>query len=361
MLTRIVVDDDVIQIVYSLTAPVMNHPLRFTVCTYNLWTWTRWPERRDAVEHFARSQRPGFVFAVATMPLKLSSSQQLTSPGPVTPNCWFLKRMRAYLRRVGLFRNSMPCRPARLARPTRGVHITFSDEGLWRRFARGSKVAGVSDAAFPSVLNSIEELRELYLQPSQLVKGKKRPTLDEASVRFVRSTPLVFVGTSNGTGALEVSPRGGPVGWVKVLDERRILLPDLNGNNLLDSLTNILANPYVGLLFVHPGKDETLRINGRASITNDPELLQMCVESTVDGRTPRLPKVAVGVEVTDVFIHCAKAFRRGEVWQPESWPTLDSVDAIDLIKCQLSLDIPKEDLTSAFEKGYAADLKADFE
>jgi uncharacterized protein len=215
--------------------------------------------------------------------------------------------------------------------------------------------------SFPNVVGSLEELRTLYSQPSALVKAKKQRLLDEVSARFVRSAPLVLVGTASPTGAIEVSPRGGPPGWVKVLDDRRLVLPDLNGNNLLDSLTNILANPYVGLLFVHPGKDETLRVNGRACLTTDPELLQLCTEATSDGRTPRVPKVAIGIEVSDVFIHCAKAFRRGEVWNPQSWPTLDDVDAIDMLKCHLALDVPREQLAASFAEGYATELRADFE
>ena len=176
------------------------------------------------------------------------------------------------------------------------------------------------DDAFPNSIHTVDALRTLYKQPSALVSGKKKPQLDELSAKFVRASPFLLLGTASGEGELEVSPRGGPVGWVKVLDDTRLLIPDLNGNNLVDSMTNILANPYVSLLFVHPGKDETLRANGRACITIDEGLLGLCVEPTADGRAPKLPKAAIGVHIIDVFIHCAKAFRRGGVWNPESGP-----------------------------------------
>ncbi len=217
------------------------------------------------------------------------------------------------------------------------------------------------DLPFPHTLGSLAELREHYRQPSALVQAKKKPHLDDASQRFVVSSPFLLVGTASLEGAIEVSPRGGPPGWVKVLDNNQLLIPDLNGNNLIDSLINIVANPCVGLLFVHPGKDETLRVNGKAWITIDPQLLQRCAEPTADGRLPQVPKAAIAVEVTDVFIHCAKAFRRGQVWDPESWITLDDVDAIDIIRCQLSIETPKDELLANFAEGYDQELKADYQ
>ncbi len=217
------------------------------------------------------------------------------------------------------------------------------------------------DAPFPHTIASLEELRSLYREPSALVTSKKKPELDEASQRFIAASPLLLIGTAGADGRPEVSPRGGPAGWVKVLDSKRLLIPDLNGNNLLDSLTNVVSNPYAGLLFIHPGKDETLRVNGRACLTVDEELLKLCAAETADGRTPTVPKAAVGVEITDVFIHCAKAFRRGQVWDPQSWAQLDDVDAIDVIKCQMAIDLPRADLLAMFAQGYAEELRADFE
>jgi uncharacterized protein len=217
------------------------------------------------------------------------------------------------------------------------------------------------DEPFPNTLHSLSELRAHYREPSALVKAKKKSVLDEASQRFISGSPFLLLGTSSSEGPVEVSPRGGPPGWVKMLDDKRLLIPDLNGNNLVDSMTNIVANQYVGILFVHPGKDETLRVNGKAWITIDPALLAACAEQTEDGRTPKTPKAAIAVHVEDVFIHCAKAFRRGEVWNPESWPQLDDVDAIDILRCQLSIETPKDELLATFADGYAQELRADFQ
>ena len=218
-----------------------------------------------------------------------------------------------------------------------------------------------TESPFPRALASLDELRSLYRQPSGLVKAKKQVGLDDVCTRFVVASPFLLLGTSSKAGPIEVSPRGGAPGWVKVLDDSRLVIPDLNGNNLIDSMTNILDNPYVGILFVHPGKDETLRVNGRAWLTVDASLLALCAEPIPDGRSPKTPKVAIGVQITDVFIHCAKAFRRGKVWNPESWSDLDPVDAVDILSCQLSLDIPKDQLLANFADAYAAELQADFE
>jgi len=111
-------------------------------------------------------------------------------------------------------------------------------------------------------------------------------------------------------GRADVSPRGDPVGFVRILDERTLAIPDRPGNNRLDSLVNILANPSVGLLFVIPGFDDTLRVNGQAVLVTEPEILQ---SMRVNDRTP---KIAIVVKVTEVFLHCAKAFRRSHLWDP---------------------------------------------
>ncbi len=212
---------------------------------------------------------------------------------------------------------------------------------------------------FADLVTDLAGLRELYRQPSALVQNKKRETLDGVSTRFVESAPLVMLGTASPEGTVEVSPRGGPPGWIKVLDPGRLLIPDLNGNNLLDSMTNIVANPGVGLLLIHPGKDETLRINGNAWISTDSTLIALCAEPRADGSVPSAPKAVIGVQISSVFIHCAKAFRRGSVWQPDSWPLLDPVDAVDILQCQLSIDVPREQLFANFADNYATELALD--
>jgi PPOX class probable FMN-dependent enzyme len=211
----------------------------------------------------------------------------------------------------------------------------------------------MSDAAFDNVITTIEAVRELYRQPGDVVRRKKIGVLDEGCRAVIAATPLVLVATSAPDGSCEVSPRGGPAGFVQVVDEHRLAIPDLSGNNLIDTITNIVANPHVGLLFVLPGRDETLRVNGRAWLTTDDAIL--------DGFTAELkrPKAAIGVEVATAFVHCAKSFRRGHVWRPETWTPDAAPSAAELLTCHIELDATPEQLAADLEAGYAHDLAAE--
>ena len=212
----------------------------------------------------------------------------------------------------------------------------------------------MSDTApFENVISSLEALRELYREPSELVRRKKIARLDDGCRAVIEAAPLVLVGTSRPDGGCEVSPRGGPPGFVQVLDEQRLAIPDLSGNNLVDSISNIVLNPHVGLLFVLPGRDETLRVNGRAWLTIE--------DAVLDGFTAELrrPKAAIGVEVVDAFVHCAKSFRRGQVWDPASWAPDVAPSAAELLTCHIELDVTPEQLAANLELGYARDLAAE--
>ncbi len=134
--------------------------------------------------------------------------------------------------------------------------------------------------------------------------------IDPHARAFIERSPFLCIGTQSADGTADVSPRGDPRGFVKILDEKTILIPDRPGNNRLDTLANIVSNPSVGLLFLVPGYDETLRINGTARLTRDPDLLKLL--SVKD----RVPTVAIAVEIHELFLHCAKAFRRSKLWDP---------------------------------------------
>lgn len=153
-------------------------------------------------------------------------------------------------------------------------------------------------------------LRALFEPTHALAQQKCQDQLGPHAQDFVRRSPFVCLGTQSRDGRADVSPRGDPPGFVRVLDERTLAIPDRPGNNRLDSLSNILANPSVGLLFIIPGYDETLRVNGQARLVKDPVLLH---SMSVRERSPTL---AVVVSVTEVFMHCAKAFRRSHLWDP---------------------------------------------
>ena len=155
-----------------------------------------------------------------------------------------------------------------------------------------------------------EELRRLLGEPSDLVRAKVGDRLNELTRQFVDRSPFVLLATSAPDGTCDVSPRGDPPGFVRVLDGQTLLLPERPGNRLADSLRNILANPRVGLLFVVPGVGDTLRVNGRATLVTDDELL---APSAVDGK---VPKLGILVDADEVFTHCSKAFLRSQLWDP---------------------------------------------
>ena len=155
-------------------------------------------------------------------------------------------------------------------------------------------------------------LRSLYPATHALAAQKSLPRLDPHAREFIRRSPFLTIGTQNRDGKADVSPRGDPAGFVRVLDDRTLAIPDRPGNNRLDTLSNILANPAVGILFMVPGFDDTLRINGTAQLSTDPDLLRSMAVND------RVPAIAIVVTVAEVFLHCAKAFRRSRLWDPEA-------------------------------------------
>jgi uncharacterized protein len=155
-------------------------------------------------------------------------------------------------------------------------------------------------------------LRELFPEPLERVKLKQLIYLDKYCRRFIALSPFVCLATADTEGNVDVSPRGDAPGFVTVLDDKTLVLPDRRGNNRLDSLANVVANGHVGLLFMVPGIDETLRVNGAAEVSHDPALL---AEHAVRGKAPT---VALVVHVEEAFLHCAKAMIRSKLWAPET-------------------------------------------
>ena len=176
-----------------------------------------------------------------------------------------------------------------------------------------------SAPAFDDVIGSAEELAALYGPPLESVVSKVIDRLDSHCRDFIARSPFVLVATADAEGSCDVSPKGGDPGFVQVLDERRLAIPDAPGNKLVFSLQNIEATGRAGLLFLIPGLEETLRLNGRACLTRDPALLESLAH---DGK---LPGVAIGVEIEEAFLHCAKAFKRSHLWQPDEWPAIDGL------------------------------------
>lgn len=191
-----------------------------------------------------------------------------------------------------------------------------------------------------------QQLQENYRPPGKVVLEKSIDHVDDGVVSFLAATTLIVLATG-GDGGNDASPRGGPAGFVAVLDEHRIAFGDLAGNNRLDTYRNLVTHPDVGMLCIIPAVEETLRINGRATVTTDPAVLEA---TAIDGR---LPKVAVVVEVAECYIHCGKALRRSGVWKPESWPAEDDRPSpAAIVTKHAELDVDPELVAADLELGY---------
>ncbi len=173
---------------------------------------------------------------------------------------------------------------------------------------------------FTDIVTSEAELRAIVPgMPSERAQLKDRGGFDAESRRFIALSPFLLISTSGADGTCDVSPKGDAPGFVRVLDDSRLVIPERNGNKRFDSLTNLLTNPHIGVLFVVPGCDYTLRVNGRAWITRDPALLEPL---TAQGVTP---KIAIGVEAQQAYFHCVKSFRRSKLWTKDAWPAADAL------------------------------------
>lgn len=160
-------------------------------------------------------------------------------------------------------------------------------------------------------VRSEEELRSRYGETSKLAAAKQLPRLDTHARRFIALSPFLVISSQGGDGLGDVSPKGDAPGFVQVLDDHTLLIPDRPGNNRLDTLSNLLVNDGVGLLFLVPGVCETLRVNGRARVVTDDELL---APTAVRGR---LPTAGILVAVEEVYLHCAKALVRSKLWEDD--------------------------------------------
>lgn len=166
--------------------------------------------------------------------------------------------------------------------------------------------------AVMSAISSEADLRALHPAPKERALRKQLDRLDRHCRRFIALSPFVVMATADAEGRLDATPRGGEPGFVTVADERTLLLPDRRGNNRLDSLTNLTEHPEIGLLFMIPGVDETLRVNGTVELRNDADL----VEPFRVGR--HAPAVVLRITVREAYLHCGKAMMRSRLWSPDS-------------------------------------------
>ena len=195
-------------------------------------------------------------------------------------------------------------------------------------------------------------LREIYGPATPRALAKQLDRIDTHCRSFIAASPFLLMSTSDGD-RLDVSPKGDRPGFVVVEDDRRLLIPDWPGNSRIDGMRNILAHPWVGLIFLIPTVRETLRVNGTATIHDAPELLEQCAHRG------RLPLTVIRVAVEEVFLHCAKALLRSKLWQPETWPEARPVPSMgEMIHDQAGLGGPVEsdaDMTARYAKAMAAE------
>jgi PPOX class probable FMN-dependent enzyme len=206
-------------------------------------------------------------------------------------------------------------------------------------------------ASLSQPITTAEELEQIIGRPGQTAIRKQIDFLDDHCRRFISLAPLLFISSSSAAGMCDVSPKGDAPGFVRVLGDKLLAIPDRPGNRRTDTMRNLLENPHLGLLFVIPGMRETLRINGEAAIYRDPELLS---SMTFQGK---VPLVAIVVEVREVFLHCGRALVRSHIWETKTWPAPEELpsaaqifaDHINLpeVTCELAEEVLEESYTSS--------------
>lgn len=175
---------------------------------------------------------------------------------------------------------------------------------------------------FSDVIASVEDLEAVLGRPNERVAAKVIDRLDIHCRRFIARCPFVLLASADAAGNIDVSPKGDPPGFVHVLDDTTLAIPERPGNRRADTFRNLLQNPHVGLIFLIPGKRETLRVSGKALIVRDADLRQ---GMAIDGRVPDL---ALVVQVREAFFHCAKCMVRSHLWEPANWPALDGLPTL---------------------------------
>lgn len=209
----------------------------------------------------------------------------------------------------------------------------------------------MSEFAFTDVIETLDDLRAIIGQPSQLVIDKVQSEIDEMSAAWIAASPFLLIATADAEGNMDVSPKGDPAGFVRLLDNKTLLIPDRPGNRRVDSLGNILQNPKVGLIFLVPGKAETLRINGRAKIVRDAALRE---QFAVNGK---LPNLLIAVSADEVYFHCAKCMIRSKLWESVDASVNDAVPTLgEVLVKQLKLDADPKAVDEDLKQGYAESL-----
>lgn len=195
---------------------------------------------------------------------------------------------------------------------------------------------------FQQIISTEEDFRAIMGFPSEIVMKKELDYIDVHCRTFIEQSPFITIATADDKGNLDVSPKGDPAGFVKILDEKTLAIPDRPGNKRADTLLNIIKNPNIGLIFLIPGIKETLRVNGKAKIVTDVEVLQLLEHQG------KKPTFAIIVEVKEAFMHCAKCIIRSELWTSENKAQVPSL--AEVLVDHAKLDISKEELDAKIKE-----------
>ncbi len=210
--------------------------------------------------------------------------------------------------------------------------------------------AQTKPATDPATITSQAQLRALYGPAGERSVAQEIAILDHHCQRYIALSPFVVLASSNAAGHHDATPRGGDAGFVKVLDPHTLLIPDASGNNRLDTLSNIVDTGRVGLLFMLPGVDETLRVNGRATLSMRDDDLALCADAK------RTPKLVIRVTVEAAYLHCAKALMRSSLWDASLHVNRSAMPSMgEMLRDQIGGDIPAETQAQMLVR-YALDL-----
>ena len=203
---------------------------------------------------------------------------------------------------------------------------------------------------FSDPITSVDQLREVIPSPSALVSDKEIDHVDHHCRAFIGRSPFVIVASSDGAGSIDLSPKGDPPGFVKVIDDRTLAIPERPGNRRADTFMNVLRHPHVGLIFLIPGAKNTLRVRGRATLVRDEDLR---ASMAIDGR---LPELALVVDVDAAFFHCAKCIIRSDLWRSAAGEAMGERFLAETMVAHGDLDIPVEKMHRIIENDEARNL-----
>ena len=198
-------------------------------------------------------------------------------------------------------------------------------------------------------VDELETMRPEIGYPSKLAANKIIYSLDSCSIEFIQKSPFIVIATSDHEGRCDASPRGDDPGFVHIIDEKNLFIPERPGNKRMDSILNILRNPQIGILFMIPGLEETFRVNGKACVSRDEKWLK---QTAVNGK---LPMLGIGVQIEECYMHCAKSFKRSGMWDPDRWlPASELPSAAKIIAAHVrdKIEVSEEQVRVSLDESY---------